>query len=145
MCGTRRHAYTPEHVRRAEDCPPYQCNCYGARASTPAEIRLRSALLSPSFHSTGTVAPQERPQSSSVHRLALRPRWPRSGLARRAGVLARRNIPPSTPLPNRVSWVLHSHTPGKTSNPFGLPAGTAARMAARQSTKKLGVITAMTR
>jgi len=23
MCGTRRHAYTPEHVRRAEDCPPY--------------------------------------------------------------------------------------------------------------------------
>jgi len=31
---------------------------------------LRSTLLSPSFYITGTVAPQERPQTSSAHRLA---------------------------------------------------------------------------
>ena len=38
-CAGRAAIRTPGKVRRAEDCPPYQCNCHGARASTPAEIR----------------------------------------------------------------------------------------------------------
>ena len=35
----RAEIQTPENLRRAEDCPPYQCNCHSVRASTPAEIR----------------------------------------------------------------------------------------------------------
>ena len=111
MCGTR-HAHSPETVRRFDKAKPYNFTLsrvlsrpvsagrglpaipmqLSRRAGVHARRNtLRSTLLSPSLQSTGTVAPQKRPQSSSAHRLALRPRWPRAKAAqRRATVPGRR-------------------------------------------------------
>jgi len=107
----------------------------GRRAGVHASRdTLRSTLLSPSFQSTGTVAPQKRPQISSAHQQALRPRWPRAKSAqrratvpvagdpqprapraiaaqRRAGVHARRNNTALNTATSPFPLVWHFHTP----------------------------------
>jgi len=85
MCGTRRNLQARNHPA-GSGLPALPMQLSQRAGVHACKNTLRSTLPSPSFHSTGTVAPQKRPQTSSAYQQALRPRWPRAGLARRATV-----------------------------------------------------------
>ena len=69
--------------RRAGDCPPYQCNWDGARASTPAEPTLRLTPLHHLISQPQNCPSRKKPRHARLNLRALRPRWPRAKSAQR--------------------------------------------------------------